>query len=281
MSTLINANYHTHTILCDGINTPEEMVLSAIEKNFDTLGFSGHCYTSYDESYCMSIDNTRKYISDIRRLKALYSDKIEILCGIEQDFGSDLPVTPYDYAIGSVHAVFDINPNGTINKEKYYYVDMSPEIICSSIDRFFDGDPYNFCERYYKMVSLLPEVTGCNIIGHFDLITKFNETEHIFDENHPRYISAVDSALEMLLKHKLIFEINTGAMARGYRSSPYPSCSILKKISSAGGSVIINSDCHNADYLDFAFDDAAGLAHKCGFNSVKKITSGKISDIIL
>ncbi len=36
------ANYHTHTTYCDGKNTPEEIVLCAIEKGFTSIGFSGH-----------------------------------------------------------------------------------------------------------------------------------------------------------------------------------------------------------------------------------------------
>lgn len=35
------ANFHTHTIFCDGKNTPEEIVLAEIEKRFSALGFSG------------------------------------------------------------------------------------------------------------------------------------------------------------------------------------------------------------------------------------------------
>ena len=53
-SPAIKANLHTHTTWCDGKNTAEEMVRSAIESGFDVLGFSGHSYTSFDESYCMS-----------------------------------------------------------------------------------------------------------------------------------------------------------------------------------------------------------------------------------
>ena len=40
-------NLHTHTIYCDGINTPEELVEAAIAKGFDSIGFSGHSYMSY------------------------------------------------------------------------------------------------------------------------------------------------------------------------------------------------------------------------------------------
>ena len=41
-------NLHTHTCFCDGKNTPEEMVISAIEKGMDVLGFSGHSSSSFD-----------------------------------------------------------------------------------------------------------------------------------------------------------------------------------------------------------------------------------------
>ena len=46
-------NFHTHTVFCDGKNTPEEMVLSAIEKGFTALGFSGHGLTGFDPGYCL------------------------------------------------------------------------------------------------------------------------------------------------------------------------------------------------------------------------------------
>ena len=44
------ANYHTHTTFCDGQNTAEEVVLSAIDKGFSSIGFSGHGTTPFDLS---------------------------------------------------------------------------------------------------------------------------------------------------------------------------------------------------------------------------------------
>ena len=61
------ANYHTHTSFCDGKNTPEEIVLYAIEKGFTSIGFSGHGYTPFDLRYCMK--DTEGYIKEISRLK--------------------------------------------------------------------------------------------------------------------------------------------------------------------------------------------------------------------
>lgn len=57
----IPSNYHTHSTFCDGKDTPEEMVLEAIRLGCPEIGFSGHSYTDFDETYCMSIEGTKQY----------------------------------------------------------------------------------------------------------------------------------------------------------------------------------------------------------------------------
>ena len=52
-------NLHTHSIYCDGNDTLEEMVQTAIRKHFDILGFSGHGHVEYDD-YAMSLEDTVK-----------------------------------------------------------------------------------------------------------------------------------------------------------------------------------------------------------------------------
>ena len=260
----MKVNLHTHTVFCDGENTAEEMVLSAIDRGFDVLGFSGHSYTAFDESYCMSREDTCAYRTEIARLKKKYADRIEILCGIEQDIYSGMREPGYDYAIGSVHAVRKETPEGV----KYLYVDWSAEDTARAVDEVYDGDALAFAEDYFAEVSRVYDVTGCDIIGHFDLITKFNEQTPIFDTKAPRYETAVDRALEVLLKKPVIFEINTGAISKNYRTTPYPSEDILKKISAGGGRIMINSDSHRTDTVDAAFDEAKALARVCGFTEV-------------
>ncbi|MBQ8254674.1 MAG: hypothetical protein IJY94_04125, partial [Clostridia bacterium] len=88
-----------------------------------------------------------------------------------------------------------------------------------------------------------------------------------FDTAAPRYIKACSDALDALLAHNVPFEINTGAMSRGHRSAPYPSPEILKYIKEKGGSIILDSDSHNAKNLCYAFDVATDLAKRCGFRS--------------
>lgn len=255
-------NLHSHTTYCDGKNTPEEMVLAAMDRGFDVFGFSGHSYTAFDESYCMSRSTTDAYEQEVRRLASSYQQKITILCGIEQDIFSGPAESRWDYAIGSVHAFY--------NREfdRYIYVDYSKDQMIRDCEECYGGDFLAMAEDYFATEATVITKTGADIIGHFDLVTKFNEQEKMFEESHPRYEAAVDNALAKLLATGAVFEINTGAMSKGYRTSPYPSESILRKIKIGGGKIIISSDTHTADTIDFAFADAARLAKLCGFEKL-------------
>lgn len=74
-------NLHSHTTYCDGKNTPEEMVLAAMDRGFDVFGFSGHSYTAFDESYCMSRSTTDAYEQEVRRLASSYQKNL-LYCAV-------------------------------------------------------------------------------------------------------------------------------------------------------------------------------------------------------
>lgn len=238
---------HTHTIFSDGKNTPEEMVLSAIEKGITTLGFSDHSYTPFDIDCCIKLEKIEAYKTEIGRLKEKYKSQIEILCGIEQDYFSETDIKDYDYVIGSVHYLK--------LGDEYIWVDGDPKYLISAAEKYFGGDIYTLIEDYYKKVGEIVEKTGATIVGHFDLITKFCEKEPFFDQNHPRYIKAWKNAVDKLLKANIPFEINTGAISRGYRTTPYPAKDIRKYILQNGGRFILSSDSHDAKTLAFKFNE--------------------------
>ena len=237
---------HVHTTYSDGDNTPEEMVLAAIEKGITTLGFSDHSYTPFDLECCIPLDRLDAYKAEIAALKDKYRDKIEILCGIEQDYDSTIPTDGYDYVIGSVHYL--------CLDGQYVAVDIRPDEIIAAVDRYFGGDIYALCEAYYQKVADVADKTGADIIGHFDLIAKFNENGEMFDPAHPRYVAAYTAAADRLIKAGKLFEINTGAMSRGYRKTPYPSAPIYAYIKQRGGRFILSSDSHATDTLCFQFE---------------------------
>lgn len=246
---MILRELHCHTTFCDGKNTPEEMVQAAIKKGLDTIGFSAHSYTFFDDDYCLLPENTLAYQTEIARLKGLYGDKIRILCGIEQDYYSDTPTEGYDFVIGSVHYI----------KVGYVYLPIDNQPFAQNVQTYLGGDYYALAEAYFANVADVAAKTGCHIIGHFDLLTKFNEGGKLFDESHPRYVAAWKKAVDALLPYGIPFEINTGAMARGYRTAPYPAEAILNYIKQKGGRLILAGDAHSRDGLCYRFEDYINL----------------------
>ena len=234
---------HVHTCYCHGKDTPRELVLEAIRKNMSCIGFSSHSYTSFDESYCMTREKIKVYRDEIAQLKEEYKDKIKILCGIEQDFYSDDAAIGYDYVIGSVHYLKKDND--------YISVDLSAENLKNAAEKYYGGDFYGMVADYFETVS---KIKNADIIGHFDLITKFNENSCLFDERSERYVASYKKALDILLKQDVLFEVNTGAISRGFKSKPYPNEDILSYIKENGGKTILSSDCHSKETLMFEFD---------------------------
>ncbi|MBQ4109348.1 MAG: histidinol-phosphatase [Clostridia bacterium] len=242
---MILKDLHTHTNFSDGKNTAEEMVLSAISKNMECIGFSDHSYTEFDLTYCIPKDKLSEYKTEINRLKEKYKDKIKILLGIEQDMWSNEPCDCYDYVIGSVHYMKC--------GDEYLEIDHSPELFFEMIEKYFDNNGIKLAEQYYDSICNF-DYSNVDIVGHFDLITKFNELDKRIDENDERYKKAYRKAVDYLLTYNIPFEINTGAIARGYRTTPYPNCEIIDYIKEKGGRFVLSSDSHSAENIMFLFD---------------------------
>lgn len=252
---------HVHTCLCDGKNSPEEMVRAALDLNLKCIGFSAHSYTFFDESYCMSKEKIAVYIETIQNLKEKYKGKIRILCGIEQDYDSAEPTTDFDYVIGSVHYLK--------TRKGYAPIDENAEILRHTAEQCYGGDFYAMAEDYFAKVARVPDKTGADIIGHFDLISKFNEKTPMFDEANPRYKQAAERAIDTLVLKNACFEINTGAISRGYKTKPYPSPEQLRYIAQKGGRAILASDSHSADTLCYAFAEWNAFAKEIGLRIIE------------
>ena len=256
-------NLHTHTAFCDGKNTPEEMVQAAIALGMDSLGFSGHAPMEPPGDWTMT--GVPAYRREIQRLREAYAGQLEIFLGLEMDFDSPPQPGPWDYVIGSVHQV---QKDGA-----FLAVDDSEEVFAENVKACYGGDWYSFAEDYFRLVGEVPEKTGGQIVGHFDLITKFNEGDKLFDTSHPRYVNAALEALDRLAGRGVICEINTGAMSRGYRSAPYPAPALLRAMRERDIPICITSDCHDRANLLCAFPQAAELARSCGYRERMILTA--------
>ena len=71
------------------------------------------------------------------------------------------------------------------------------------------------------------------------------------------------AAADELLKLKVPFEINTGAIARNCRVTSYPALDIAEYITERGGEFILSSDCHDSDFLSCGFDECLKRYSNC------------------
>ena len=259
---MIVSTYHAHSKYSDGKNTLEEMVLSAISYGMKELGISDHAPMTFDCEWSAKEKNISSYVAEINALKEKYKDQITIYLGIEQDYYSVEPIE-YDYILGSVHYVYK---NG-----EYLPVDLSAKAMKEFVDKHYNGDVYSYCEDYFELVGDLYNKTKCQIIGHFDLVTKFNEQLPMIDINHPRYVKAYTGALEKLLLTPVIFEINTGAISRGYRTGPYPDDNMIDIIAKSGRPFVICSDTHSVDTVATELESEREKLEKKGYSYIKSL----------
>ena len=268
---MIKSNFHTHTTYCDGTCDIESVVKSAIEKGFSYLGFSSHSYIAGDDLWTLKKDSLTDYVAEVLRVKEKYKEKITILLGVEQDLNSEPYNYDFDYVIGSMHSV---EKNG-----KFYPVDYNVETFKYLLESVYLGDYNALCKDYYEQLTKIPCKTKANIIAHFDLITKYADALNLTLPKN--YLSYAESAIKSIIKSVSVFEINTGAIKRGYKKFPYPSKEILQIIYNLGGKIMINSDCHDKDSLDYGFLDAVKLAKEVGYKKSVIVTSDGFKEVNL
>ena len=267
-------NLHTHTNFCDGKNDVETVVKKAIELGMTSIGFSGHSHCDYIYSTSsMSPEATKAYKAEIAKQKKKYEGQLEIFCGIEFDQYSDDDLQGYDYIIGTNHYLK--------LGDEFVGFDRSRDEVKRIIDHYFDGDGLRFAREYYRQLAELPAYGKFDLVGHFDLITKNNEHGELFDESSPAYQQYALECLHALAEKIHVFEINTGALARGYRTTPYPNSFILKEMNKLGLGITISSDCHDCNFLNHGFDRAVELCKACGVKELQVLTKEGFKGIAL
>ncbi len=263
----IRSNLHTHTIYCDGQNTPLEMVEKALELGFRSIGFSGHAYTAFDGCCCMTPTGTLAYRREIRELQQQYAGRIDIFLGLENDGLVPYPADGFDYIIGSLHYLYV--------DDRYHTLDNSHEQMRACIDESFGGDALKMIQAYYDLLVSYVTTDNVDIVGHFDVFQKRNADNRYFDAQSPAYRRIALDAIEAIANAGKIIEVNTGAIARGFIKDPYPAPFLLRRLLELKAPVILSSDAHVADKLDGQFDEISAMLYDMGFRETMELKRGQ------
>ena len=239
------SNLHTHTRFSDGKADMEAFVRAAVERDMISIGFSDHSHTPCDLSYCMTKDRYEDYLRALERVKK--EAPLPVYAGLELDADSQDDTSPYDYIIASVHYI----KVGS----RCWPVDYTPQLQEDCIRQGFGGDPIAMLRGYFDILGAHVSRVKPTFVGHFDLPAKFSA----LPEETEAYQETARAALKELLRICPFLELNTGAMARGLRSVPYPAPWLLDTLRDCGGKVVLSSDAHSPEHLTFRFDEMTTL----------------------
>ncbi len=270
------SNAHTHSTYCDGTNDIAAMVFHAQELKFVSLGFSGHAWQGFDPDYCMSFEGQKAYLQELRALQAKHeSEHIspKLYVGLEQD--SMVPQAQKeenrkncDYIIGSTHYLIS-KADGA-----HRAVDGPKETLQRLVRDTFGGDPAAMVKAYYAQLSESVQNDKPDVIGHFDVVRKHAAALGI-NTALPVYRRAALAALEAAFAGCKLLEVNTGNIARGYDTLPYPADFLLDAWREMGGDVTLTSDCHDARDLACAFPKTLGMLKELGYKRLLRLGTGE------
>lgn len=263
-----HADLHVHTTFSDGVHTVEQIVAAAAARGMASIGISDHSYTDFDLRYCLRREAMDDYRREVRRVQAQYAGIIEVYLGLEYDgYSAPEDRTLYDYLIGDCHYIKTY--------DGYHSVDHARDEQWAAIETYFGGDSIAYSRAYFDTYVERTALHRPDILGHFDLSAKFG----FVDETDPRYRAMATEALLACLEVTPLVELNTGAIARGVRETPYPADFLLPELRAHGGRIILNSDAHRAENLAFWFDKAVELLRAAGFRSVVQLRGGQFTEV--
>ena len=276
MSMIVKSNVHVHTSWCDGSNSPREMVEAALIKGFSDIGFSSHAPPKI-KGPGPGISDIDAYIKEISSLRDEYAGRINILCGAEQDSYALVDKNKFDYIIHSEHSFPVISGN-------YDSVDKNPSAAKKTFVTRFRGDGIAMAGEYFEFLLSGVKFYHPDIVGHYDLIAKFNSANNMFDRDSAEYqnlaVTYLDEIISTIIDYGGMIEINTSGVR--YKKTGYPYAGepfMLKRILERKARVIITGDSHSAEMIDYKFNETLELLKTFGFSSVAVLLSGRFTDV--
>ncbi len=273
-----NFNLHTHSIYSDGKSQPREIVEEAVRQGLTTLGFSEHSPLPFDNNFSVKEADMPRYVAEIAQLKEEFMDKIDIYCGLEADYLTDVS-EPFavtkekyylDYLIGGVHLV-----GQSANTDEIWFIDGPKwEVYDEGLQKFFDGDIRRAVRRFYEQSNEMIENEEFDIIAHFDKI-KMHNRDRYFHEDEPWYRKLALETLDLIREKGLVMEINTRGIYKKRYNGFYPSPWLMEEACKMGVPAIISADAHHFSEITLEFAAAEEALKKAGYRSVVNFRNGR------
>lgn len=256
------SDMHVHTRWSSDSQTPVE---AQVEKAI-ALGMKQICITDHQDYdapvfppdyFTFLLDDKgddetiRAYLADLKRVKEVYADRIEVLLGIELGIQPHItePLNriasefPFDYIIGSTHTFQKMDAE---DARHYEGVDIE-----TAVRRYFEDELAN-----------VKGFHGFDAAGHMDFVLRYGPGAA---ENftYAKYGDILDEILKTLIETGRGIECNTSKFKA--KNMINPDRSIIRRYAELGGEIItFGSDAHVSERLGEGFEAAGEIVKDCG-----------------
>eukprot|EP00127_Corallochytrium_limacisporum_P002634 Clim_evm70s134 gene=Clim_evmTU70s134 len=225
--------------------TLPEMIEAGKNKGYVVMGLSEHM-PRYDPAnlYPEELEENMTpadlyktfsdYVTAARELQVSNRQSLDIIVGMETEWIDDTygqkiknlrEQFNLEYIVGSVHHV------GTLP------IDFSKETYLSAAEVLGGKDKMYL--QYFESVLKLVEQVSPEVIGHIDVIKKYDEDHQVSDE----CMQLVSKILRQTSSNGSLLELNSSSMKRGWRSA-YPGKRILELALKEGQKLTLSDDSH-------------------------------------
>lgn len=246
-----------------------EVLESAVARGFGVYGVSEHAPRERvedlysDERDLLPVDLARifqAYVERATRLREEFADRLEVLVGFEtevvppdswlESMQALRAGSSFDYLVGSVHHV------------EGFGIDVSEQESARAAEQVGGGDALR-CAYFDQLASM---VTGLRptIVGHFDLIRKFDGASPTFSVDAWK---AIERALEAVREAGSLLDVNS-APARRRLGPPYPLPEILERARRMGIGVTLGDDSHGPAEVGVGLDACLKAIAAAGYRAV-------------
>ncbi len=272
------SDYHTHTLYSNhGQGHPRELAAFAVERGLLALGFSEHfpLPTGFTEpsggGANMHWDQIEQYVREVREAQDEWGHRIKILLGYEVDYlpavdaqmRQNLARWPADYQVGSIHIVDRFRSD-----HENWLIDYDQESFAQGLEE--NGGAEAVYTRYYALVREFAQTHDHRIVGHLDLIKKFNRAGHFFEADSPHYLSQVEATLDVLKATDKIIEINTAGLFKEI-GELYPSDRVLQMLLHRRLPICLSSDAHKPEQVAREFSSTWQKLVRLGFEELTNL----------
>lgn len=257
-------DYHVHTYYSDDSNyLMKDVIKDAIEMGMSEICITDHVdygikvdwdegkEIAYRDGMPLANVDYPKYLQEIEQLQKQYQNQIIIKKGLE--FGIQThTISKYQKLFHRHQFDFIILSCHQVNDQEFW---------TQEFQKGKTQQEYN--EEYYQeILNVIKEYKDYSVLGHLDLITRYDEQGPYPFERIKNIITEI---LKIVIEDGKGIEINTSSHRYGLKDLT-PSKDILKLYRELGGTIVtIGSDTHQKEHLGAYIEETKKILKELGY----------------